>query len=155
LQREDSTVELQSIKGEELTDVLEEFAMEHQIDPLPVINKSTVILKNIKNLLVEIKCNVENYDCDEELGGVVSSARKVNLTMNQYLGSISPPTDPELCDARLVAMSLALDNLVLVTSSILTGCQWLQDSLRDIDEKITDLREYLNQETEDVELTKV
>ena len=46
--------------------------------------------------------------------------------MNQYLGSISPPTDPELCDARLVAMSLALDNLVLVTSSILTGCQWLQ-----------------------------
>ena len=112
--------------------------------------------------------------------------------MNQYLGSISPPTDPELCDARLVAMSLALDNLVLVTSSILTGCQWLQvcqsientpyyfdvlflfqsvtffrsrfqillkfnlqDSLRDIDEKITDLREYLNQETEDVELTKV
>ena len=45
MQREDSTVELQSIKGEELTDVLEEFAMEHQIDPLPVINKSTVILK--------------------------------------------------------------------------------------------------------------
>ena len=45
LEREDSTVELQSIKGEELTDVLEEFAMAHQIDPLPVINKSTVILK--------------------------------------------------------------------------------------------------------------
>ena len=45
LEREDSTVELQSIKGEELTDVLEEFAVTHQIDPLPVINKSTVILK--------------------------------------------------------------------------------------------------------------
>lgn len=51
---------------------------------------------------------------------------QVNLTMNQFLSSISPPTDPDLCDARLVAMSLALDNLVLVTSSILTGCQWLQ-----------------------------
>jgi len=155
LEREDSTVELQSIKGEALTDVLEEFAMTHQIDPLPVINKSTVILKNIKDLLVLIKSSVENYDCDEELGGVVMSARKVNLTMNQYLSSISPPTDPDLCDARLVAMSLALDNLVLVTSSILTGCQWLQDSLRDIDEKIADLRGHLNQDPEDIELTKV
>ena len=57
---------------------------------------------------------------------IASTLRQVNLTMNQYLGSISPPTDPDLCDARLVAMSLALDNLVLVTSSILTGCQWLQ-----------------------------
>ena len=46
LEREDSTVELQSIKGEELTDVLEEFAVTHQIDPLPVINKSTVITYN-------------------------------------------------------------------------------------------------------------
>ncbi|KAL5265816.1 hypothetical protein ACHWQZ_G006496 [Mnemiopsis leidyi] len=83
LEREDSTVELQSIKGEELTDVLEEFAVTHQIDPLPVINKSTVILKNIKDLLVQIKSSVENYDCDEELGGVVISARKTQTCVMQ------------------------------------------------------------------------
>ena len=41
----DSTVELQSIKNETLTDVLEEFAYQYQIDPLPIINKSTIILK--------------------------------------------------------------------------------------------------------------
>ena len=45
LQSSDSNVELQSIKSEALADVLEDFAMEHMIDPLPVVNKSTVILK--------------------------------------------------------------------------------------------------------------
>ena len=41
----ESTVELQSIKGEELIDVLEQFAFQTQIDPIPLINMSSAILK--------------------------------------------------------------------------------------------------------------
>ena len=41
----ESTVELQSVKGEALSDVLEEFAYHYQIDPIPVVNKSTVIFE--------------------------------------------------------------------------------------------------------------
>ena len=53
---------------------------------------------------------------------------QVSVTMNQYLTSISPPSDLELCDARLSALSLALANHVLVASNILVRCQstnWL------------------------------
>ena len=62
LEREDSTVELQSIKGEALTDVLEEFAMTHQIDPLPVINKSTIILK-VSYLTCLVLVRIDQSNC--------------------------------------------------------------------------------------------
>ena len=41
--------------------------------------------QNIKDLLIQIKSSVENYDCDEELGGVVMSARKVNTNSDLHL----------------------------------------------------------------------
>eukprot|EP00116_Pleurobrachia_bachei_P005726 sb/3465988/ len=122
----ESTVELQSIKGEELIDVLEQFACQTQIDPIPLISMSSSILKIIKDLLLQIKKSVGNYDCDNGLPEVVSSTRKVSVAMDKYLCSISPPRDPELCDAHLATMGLAVANLVLVSQNILTNSPWLQ-----------------------------
>ena len=42
------------------------------------------LFQNIKDLLVQIKSSVENYDCDEELGGVVMSARKVSSNLDLH-----------------------------------------------------------------------
>lgn len=45
----------------------------------------TILFQNIKDLLVQIKSSVENYDCDEELGGVVMSAKKVDTNLYLHL----------------------------------------------------------------------